>query len=64
VIKLPPEEASYQLILLPAETALIAVGAPIHTVAGLALTDVGAAGKAETPTVAVAEFEHELAVTV
>jgi hypothetical protein len=43
----------YQLILLPDEVAFKFVVAPLQSVDGVAVTDVGADGKADTVTVAL-----------
>jgi hypothetical protein len=56
----PPVEAVYQLILLPVEVALKLVAVPAQRLAGLAVTEVGLAGKAETFTVVVIELEQPL----
>jgi hypothetical protein len=58
----PPVEAVYQLILLPVEVALRLAAVPAQRLAGLAVTEVGLAGKAETFTVVVTELEQPLAL--
>jgi hypothetical protein len=53
-------ETVYQLILFPAEVAFRLEEVPTHTDAGLAVTEVGTVGRAETVTVAVTALLHAL----
>ena len=55
---MPPLPTVYQLMLLPLEVALRLAFAALHIVEGVALTDVGAEGKAVTPIVVVMDFVH------
>ena len=45
--EVPPVEAVYQLILLPAEMALKFEAEPLHTEEGVAVTEVGTGGRVE-----------------
>ena len=51
--EVPPDDWVYQLILFPAEVAFKFDVALIQTVDGVAVTEVGTEGNAETVTVAV-----------
>jgi hypothetical protein len=57
---LPPLATVYQLMVLPADVALRLALLPLHTVLGVAVTAVGAAGIAVTVTAAVAVRERLL----
>jgi hypothetical protein len=52
-IRLPPIAAVYQLIVFPVETALKSALSPQISVAGVAVTDAGAAGGVTVVTTAV-----------
>ena len=61
---MPPEDTSYQLMLFPAEVAFKLEATPVHNVDGVAVTDVGAVGSADTFTVVVTELLQPPEVTV
>ena len=56
----PPVFTVYQLILLPDEVAVRLEDAPLQSVEGEALTEVGTVGSADTPTFVVTVLEHPL----
>ena len=58
-VLVPPVGTVYQLMLLPEEVAFKFEVAFMQTVEGVAVTEVGADGKGDTPTVVVTEFVHE-----